>query len=316
MSAHSSISRVAGALLAVGALGLTACSDSGSGSEEDLSLNIGYFPLAHTSSVVHAHESGILEEHGIEAELLETEGGAHAIPALTSGQFDITYANYTSAILAAEQGLPVRIIAPNDVGGDDHGLYVRPDSDIDGVENLTGHTLTVNNLENIGSVAFYAHLEDAGESPGSADLVEMPNPDMRAALDNGNVDVIWQVEPFQTMAEQDGFTRIGNLFSGQTEGVPVAGWVTTEEFAEDNPEVIDAFQEAMAESTQELNDDGDQVRELVPTFTQLEADLVDEMVLPEFQSELDVEWLQRMTDLMERYDMIEESFDINEIVID
>ncbi len=159
-------------------------------------------------------------------------------------------------------------------------------------------------------------MEAAGESPEDINLVEMPNPDMRSALDSGSVDAIWQVEPFQTMAANEGYKRIDNLFSGEMEGAPVAGWVTTEEFAEENPEILRAFQAAMSESTQELNDDGDITRDLVPTFTMLEEDLIEDMELPQYQSDLDLEWLQRMVELMEGYGMLDESFSIEDMVFE
>lgn len=67
----------------------------------------------------------------------------------------------------------------------------------------------------------------------------MPYPDMAAAVQNGNVDAIWQVEPFQAVSEQAGLVKIGNLFDGPAADMPVAGWITTRDYAEANPEVID-----------------------------------------------------------------------------
>lgn len=299
----------------------TACSNDSEAAENGIpddtsEVSIGFFPLAHTTTAVHGDESGVFAEHNLDVDLVETEGGAEAIAALASGQYDITYSNYTSAVLAQAQGLPITIVAANDVGADDHGVYVTEESGIDSLEDLAGSTVTVNNLQNIGTIAYYAHMEAAGNSPEDIDLVEMPNPDMRAALDGGDVDAIWQVEPFQTMAEHDGYARVDNLFSGEMEGAPVAGWVTTEQFAQENPEIITAFQESMGQITEDLNADGDTVQSLVPTFTLLDEDLVDEMVLPQFQSDLDLEWLQRMVDMMAEYDMIDEAFDITEMVVD
>ena len=81
-------------------------------------------------------------------------GGAAGIPALVSGDFDITYTNYTSALLAAEKGLPIRLVTGNDVGATDHGVFVAEDSGLDAPAGLAGRTVAVNNLQNIGTVAF------------------------------------------------------------------------------------------------------------------------------------------------------------------
>lgn len=247
---------VSAGLLSLAALALASCSsgspsgvDSGSSAAgsapaqavagEQQEVSIGYFPLVHTSTLVNAEEEGYLAEAGIDAELVQTQGGAAAIPALASGNVDVTYANYTSALLAAQQGLPIVLIAGNDVGADDHGIYVDPGSGIEDIADLKGKSFAVNNLQNIGTVALYAQLEEAGLSPQDVEVLEMPYPDMAAAVQNGNVDAIWQVEPFQAVSEQAGLVKIGNLFAGPAADMPVAGWITTRDYAEANPEVID-----------------------------------------------------------------------------
>ena len=97
---------------------------------------------------------------------------------------------------------------------------------------------------------------------------------MAASLDAGDVDAIWQVEPFQASALASGARVLFPLFSGPVEGMPVAGWLTTEQYAQDNPDVIEAFREAMAASMEDLTDDRERLVELVPTYTQVPAETV------------------------------------------
>lgn len=305
-------------LLTVVGLGLTACGGGAEPVAEDegaaVPVRIGYFPLVHTATAVHAEENGLFEAENLDPELLETSGGAAAIPALVSGEFDFTYTNYTSALLAAEQGLPIRLVAGNDVGAADHGIFVAADSEMSEPADLAGKTVAVNNLQNIGTVAIYAQLEDAGLDPSEVDLVEMPLPDMSAALERGEVDAIWQVEPFQAIAESAGHRKIFDLFSGPVEGMPVAGWVTTEEFAEENPEAVAAFERAITASAEELRGNRERLVELVPTYTQVSPEIAEQIEMPEFQGELDIERLQQTADLMEQYEITGEAPDVAELV--
>lgn len=319
--AHDHHYRMLG-MLAVTGLALTACGSS----EEDISsaeqtgdlqdVNIGYFPLVHTATMVQADEAGYLEDAGISAELVQTEGGAAAIPSLVSGDVDILYSNYTSILLAAEQGLPVVLVAGNDVAKDDHGIFVPDDSDIAEISDLEGKSFAVNNLQNIGTVSIYAQLEEVGINPDSVDLVEMPNPDMAAAAANGNVDAIWQVEPFQTIATQSGLTRIGDMFAGPAADMPVGGWVTTQEFAENNPEVIEAFREALDQSSQDLQDNHELHLELVPEYTEIADDVAQDLTLPHYDTELSVDALQNGADMMHTYDIISQPLDVSELMLD
>lgn len=278
-------------------------------------VTIGYFPLVHTASIVHAEQAGYLADGGIDAELTQTEGGAAAIPALISGDVDILYSNYTSVLLAAERGLPVVMISGNDIAADDHGIFVPEDSPVESLEDLDGKSFAVNNLQNIGTVALYAQLEELGLTRDAVDLVEMPNPDMAAAATNGNVDAIWQVEPFQTLARQAGLKRIADMFAGPAQDMPVGGWVTTREFAENNPEVIAAFQEALRQSTEDLSNNRELHLELVPEYTQISADVAEELALPHYDAELKVDALQSGADLMVEYGIISEELDVASLTV-
>jgi ABC-type nitrate/sulfonate/bicarbonate transport system substrate-binding protein len=317
--------RLAG--LAVGCtvtLALTACGSddaggsdaAGGGGDGAAPVTLGYFPLVHTATAVHADETGLFADAGLDVTLEQTSGGAQAIPSLIAGEYDITYGNYTSALLAAQQGLPVRVVAGNDVGADDHAIMVTADSPYQSPADLTGARIAVNNLQNIGTVAINAVLEDAGVDISTIELVELPLPDMAAALDAGDVDAIWQVEPFQASALAAGHRVLFPLFSGPVEGMPVAGWLTTEQYAQENPEVVEAFREAMAASMEQLTDDRERLVELVPTYTQVPAETVQQVALPAWDAEVDVAQLQEMSDLMLEYGIISEEFDVQTMIVD
>jgi ABC-type nitrate/sulfonate/bicarbonate transport system substrate-binding protein len=268
----------------------------------------------HTASAVNAEEAGLFEQRGLDVSLEQTSGGAQAIPSLIAGEYDITYGNYTSALLAAQQGLPVRIVAGNDVGADDHAIMVAADSPYQSPADLAGARIAVNNLQNIGTVAVNAVLEDAGVDISTIQFVELPLPDMAAALDAGDVDAIWQVEPFQASSLAAGHRVLFPLFSGPVEDMPVAGWLTTEQYAQENPEVVEAFREAMAASMEQLQGNRERLVELVPTYTQVPAETVEQVALPEWNAEVDAAQLQKMADLMLEYGIIGEEFDVQTMI--
>ncbi|MGK5114811.1 ABC transporter substrate-binding protein [Geodermatophilus sp. CPCC 205506] len=288
----------------------------GGGESGPAALTLGYFPLVHTATAVNAEETGLFDDAGLDVTLEQTSGGAQAIPSLIAGEYDITYGNYTSALLAAQQGLPVRIVAGNDVGADDHAIMVAPDAPYQSAADLAGARIAVNNLQNIGTVAINAVLEDAGVDISTIQYVELPLPDMAASLAAGDVDAIWQVEPFQASALASGARVLFPLFSGPVEGMPVAGWLTTEQYAQENPGVIEAFREAMAASMEELTDKSERLVELVPTYTQVPAETVEQVVLPQWDVEADPEQLQEMSDRMLDYGIISEEFDVETMLVD
>lgn len=278
------------------------------------SVGIGYFPLVHTAPVVHADETGLFADAGLDVELHTTAGGAQAIPSLIAGEYDFVYTNYVSAVIAAEQGLPVVVVAGNDVGADDHAIMVTADSPLSEPADLEGATVGVNSLQNVGSLAVSAILEDAGADPGLVDFVELPYPVMGAALEQGEIDAMWQVEPFTTGALADGHEVLFPLFDGPTGDLPVAGWITTRDFADENPEAVDAFRDTLSTSVDQVRDDRDLLVDLVPTYTEVSAEVVAEVAMPVWDAAPDPEGLAATADLMERFGLIGEAFDTTEMI--
>jgi ABC-type nitrate/sulfonate/bicarbonate transport system substrate-binding protein len=96
--------------------------------------------------------------------------------------------------------------------------------------------------------------------------------------------------------------------------MPVAGWLTTAQYAQENPDVIEAFREALAASIEDLQGDRERLVELVPTFTQVTAEVVEQVAMPEWEADADQEQLQKMSDLMLQYGILSEEFDVEELI--
>lgn len=302
--------RTAGAAITL-LLATTACGGGDdAGGDGPVKVSLGYFPLVHTATAVYAVENDLFDSDVVDVELAATAGGAQAIPSLVAGEYDITYANYTSAILAAQQGLPLAFVAGNDLGATDHGIFVQEDSDIESVADMKGGSFAVNNLQNIGTVAIGVRLEEEGLSLDDVKLVEMPYPDMGAALDRGDVDAIWQVEPFQAGALASGQRKVDDLFAGEAAELPVAGWVATKQFVQENPEAVAAIQEGLAAAAEELAGDRAALDAIVPTYTKVPEEVAAAVEPPLFQAELDEAALQEVSDLMAEYGIIDEPFDV------
>lgn len=309
-----SIAAAAGCVLALGLVGCGSSDDESADSSSK--IKAGVFPLLQAAIAYDAADRGLFENAGVDYELVETAGGAQTIPAMLAGDFDVVYANYTTALLAAQQGLPVRIACGNDVGAEDHALIVDESSKLETLADLKGAKIAVNNLQNIGTIAIYTLLEDAGIDREDVTLVELPFPDMQSALDAGDVDVIWQVEPFKASALAAGNRELSPLFTGPTAGMPVAGWLTTEEFAKKNADTLKSFCGALGESVTEMQGNRERLVELVPEFTDVPADVVAEVSLPEWDVELDADGLQKIVELMLDYEIIDEAFDVKDIIVD
>jgi NitT/TauT family transport system substrate-binding protein len=92
---------------------------------------------------------------------------------------------------------------------DGTAMMVHKDSSIYRIEDLRGKTVAVpNRYSNQRLLLFKALREQAGMSINEIKIVEMPPPDMPAALYAKAVDAITSGEPFMGQTELDGYGRI------------------------------------------------------------------------------------------------------------
>jgi len=74
-------------------------------------VRVSIIPIGDVAPLFAAVQQGYFREVGLEIDTTPSAGGAAGIPGLVGGSFDIAYGNVVSALLAAQQGLDVKVIA-------------------------------------------------------------------------------------------------------------------------------------------------------------------------------------------------------------
>jgi NitT/TauT family transport system substrate-binding protein len=133
---------------------------------------------------------------------------------------------------------------------------------------------------------------------------------MPAALEAGNVDAALVVEPFLSVTKGAGARVLAAPYAEPFENLTVATYFTSEQFIQENPDVVDAFQEAIAKSLEYANENPDEVRRIITTYTQITEEVAAEMALPAFPAEIDVDSVEAVAELMQKYGVTEETVDV------
>jgi NitT/TauT family transport system substrate-binding protein len=323
-----------GALALAALLFLSACgSDSETASGTDTSekgmtsLRVGYIPISSTLATVVGVDEGIYEEHGIEMELTKGTSGAELVAALQGGSLDIGYSNYPSIFAAVEQGLDIMMIASSDgdaakpnSDGTMIGLssvLVAEDSSIEKPSDLRGKRVAVNGLRNINELAIRVWLSDQGVDISEVTLVELAFPAQGAALRSGSIDAAFVTEPFVTQElKQGGVRGLGDAFSAINPDLPLASWITTREFAEQNPEVIADFQRATFESAARVTAMTDEEQpQLLFKHLQIDPAVGADVVLGRFHESFPVDDVQEIADLMYENQILGKELDVTDFLV-
>ncbi|MFB4311272.1 ABC transporter substrate-binding protein [Actinomadura sp. GTD37] len=280
---------------AAAALALTALSGCGSGSAEVSSdgtaeVKLGVIPIIDIAPVKLGITKGVFARHKLKVTTQDAQGGAAIVPAVVSGDFQFGYSNIVSLLVAREKGVPVTMVsigarASDDPMDDGSGQLMTRDAEIAKVADLKGRKIAVNTLKGINEVAVASVLKKNGLQRGDAKLVEMPIPNMPAALKNGQVDAAMLSEPFITVAAGQGAKPLPVSYAGMGANLPFAGWFASKQYAAQNPDVVKRFTAALKESMAYAEAHPDEAREALNGYLKLEPGLSGKVTLPGWNPE-------------------------------
>jgi NitT/TauT family transport system substrate-binding protein len=315
-----------GLLLAL-ALFAAACGDDSDGgeeagddgnSEELTPIKVGILPLSGLAPVWYGIEQGYFEEEGLEVTTEIGEGGAALTPAVLNDDYQFAIGEYISLMQARENNVGIQVVSnlTNGASSPDqriNGLLVKPDSGIDSVEDLAGKTIAVNGLNGIDDVTIKAILDEHGIDTTAVQFVEVPFPDMNAAVESGQVDVASQPEPFVTLGEQAGLVNLLDPYYEALPGLPLGLVFGSEEWLEDNPDLANAFHRALVRSI-EASSDKQAMGEAIVANTDITPDLLEEMALDDWAAEVDRDNLAALGQLATKYQVLEEEPNLDELI--
>lgn len=307
---HSRTIAIAGIAL----IALTGCTDSdaandttGSESAEDLTpATIGVIPIADTAPVYLGESKGFFEDAGIDLTIETATGGAAIVPAVVSGDYQFGFSNTLSLMVAADKGLPLHIVSPasattGDTAKDFGAVIVKADSDIESPADLEGATVSSNSLGNINDTIVRTLVDEAGADSSTIDFVEVPFPDAVAAIENDQVDAAFVVEPFVSAALAAGDRVITYAYADFDPKLDVAVYFTTNDVDSD---LADKFQSAMVKSLKYAQDNPEEVRSIIATYTETPAETLAAITLPAFPSEIDRGAQEKLAEAAQKYGVL------------
>ncbi|PRB69424.1 ABC transporter substrate-binding protein [Arthrobacter sp. MYb213] len=317
------------AVASLAVLTLTACSSgspSGGAAEESGAANgaldkitVGVIPIVDTAPIWLGDKQGFFADEGLDLEIETATGGSAIVPGIQSGSYDFAFSNFISVMVANDKGLDMKFVAngistTGDTKSDVGSVIVKADSKISSPKDLAGKKVSVNNLSNIGDTTIKSIVKADGGDPSSVEFVEVPFPDAPAALENGIVDAAWILEPFQSVALESGAKMLSANFAKFDPELDVAGYFTSTEYAEKNPEVTEKFTRAMNKSLDYAQENPDAVRDIVGTYTKIDDAGRAEMVLPRFRSEFNREAAQKLGDAAQSFGTLSKPVDLDKLL--
>jgi NitT/TauT family transport system substrate-binding protein len=279
-------------------------------------VNAGVIAIVDTAPIHLGKAKGFFTEQKIDLTITSVPGGAASISGAVSGQFQFAFANTTSLLTAKQQGLDVKVVAngvssTGEQGKDFSAVLVKPDSPIKTAKDLAGKKISVNQLKNIGDTTVRASVRNAGGDPTGIEFVELPFPDAPAALQGGQVDAIWVVEPFVSQAISQGARSVAWNFADAAPNLTVAMYFTT---SRTDADLTRRFTAAMRKSLEYADAHPDEVREVLKTYTKITPEVIAKINLPKWPVEVNKASVQTVADLALADGVLKEKIDVSALV--
>ena len=295
---------LAGLTAAVLAGSLAACGSSGdSGGDGGTDkVKVGIIPIIDVAPIYLGQSKGFFKNRNIELTLEAGQGGAAIVPGVSTNQFQFGFSNLTSLMIAQSKDVPIKAIAAGvastgEAGKDFGAVVVKGDSPIKTAKDLAGKKVSVNTLKNIGDTVTRESVRKAGGDPASLSFVEMQFPAMPAALDKGEVDAAWVVEPQLAAIKAAGGREVASTFVDAAPNLTVAAYFTSQKLAADDPDLVKRFTEAINESLTYADAHPDEVRSILGTYTKIDEKLRAAVVLPKWPTQINEASVQTVADL-------------------
>lgn len=271
-------------------------------------VHVGVLPIVDDAPVYVGMKKGFFKKEGLKITPVTAESGSDIIPAVLSGSEQFGFSNNTSLIVASSKGLPVTITSGADTAGHStkHGyteLIVKASSPIKSLAGLKGKSIAVNALGNVGPLSINYALQKAGVKPSSVHYVQIPFPSMNAALEKGQVDAIWQVEPFLALLklQKDPVRSLSNTMATVSPHFLVSSYFTTTSYLSHHHGVVVAFKRAMRRSIAFCQHHLKVVAATLPTYTKITSKLAKFLVYPTFTANPEIPVLRKTAKLAVGY---------------
>ena len=323
-----------GSVLVAGLLMLTAAcggSDDGtaagatgsaSGSAgETTTLKMAETPGSPVGFVSYGVQRGHFEDEGIDLQVTPNPGGGTAtVPALLQGDFDVMGLDLVSALTTIGAGLPLRMVSAGsatseDADGDFSAVLVKADSPIQGPEDLDGVKLGVNALLNVNELYIQSTLEEQGKPASAISPIELPFPDILAAIGRGDVDAGIVIEPFATIGQSQGLRVVDRPWHAVEPGAQIGTMVMTEQKVNEDPDVAERFARAVQATADDVRDDPASFRAALPELIDLDPALAEEINLIQWRGATDKESVENTGNLMTKYGLLDADIDYDEIIV-
>jgi len=285
------------------ALALAAFPSAALRADTPLTINVISLPSDTAGTLYYADELGYFKAAGLDVHITDMTASPPIVAAVASGAGDIGFSVVTSTAVAHERGIPVRFIAPGAMWVTANGtaqLVVAKDSPLQTAASFNGKTIAVTGLADLTYYGTKAWLERNGGDTSTVKWVELPFPEMAAAVAQHRVDAAMIAEPFLEAAKPL-VKFVAPVDDAVAPRFMSTGWIATDGWIKAHPAEAEKFAAIMSRTSQWANTHQKESAAILQHHTRITPEVAATMSRVEYATTLDPKMLQPSIDAAAKY---------------
>jgi NitT/TauT family transport system substrate-binding protein len=225
-------------------------------------VKVAYVPIMKFATMYVAAHRGLFDKYGLNVDIERVKSGTEAIAFLTQGSVDVGgIAIVTSLWSGWNQGLDMRVIAPGALEPMQNSptkVLVRKalwdSGEVTEIPDLKGKRVAIAGGPGSGGEYLISKaLERGGLTIRDVEMINIGNPDMPLAFENGSIDASLSGSPYADQIVNAGDAEV--LASDLTPGLMTVAFVGSGKFVNERPEAAERFVLALTEAARMMQGD-------------------------------------------------------------
>jgi taurine transport system substrate-binding protein len=200
---------------------------------------VGYQTDALPSSVAIANGE-FAKATGYEIDFRRFNSGAEIFAAIASGDVQVGYVGSSPFAAATSRGLEVKAFYLASISGTDEALVVRNGSGIEKLSDLRGKKLAAAPVST-DHYQLLSVLKQEGIPEKDAQVFAIPQPDIVAGWNRGDIDAAFVWDPALTEIKKTGKVLLTSKQVADRGAPTFSAWVATAAFAKESPKFLSTF---------------------------------------------------------------------------
>lgn len=279
-------------------------------------INVGALPLDTIGTVYYAQDLGYFKDAGLTVNIQTMPGGPQAAAAVAGGAVDVSVGPITVIALGYLHGVDFKFIAPAAVITGKtftDPLMVAIDSPIHTGADLNGKTIGISGLKSMQQVSAMAWVDTHGGDAKTLKFIEIPFPQMGAALAQHRVDAVTSVEPFATSFK--GVARsLGNAPDGIAPVFMELGYYAGPAWLQANAATATRFVNVLRQAAVWANAHRKESADILVRYAKLDPDVASSMARATYGTTLSAAMIQPVIDASVKYGVLDKTFPASELI--